>query len=70
MHERIGAAQRNGRRDVKADAVSHAAAMPLVRAAGGRITGLDGRDSTDDDLERVTSNGILHDELLACLEGL
>jgi myo-inositol-1(or 4)-monophosphatase len=55
---------------LKADAVSHAAAMPLVRAAGGRITGLDGRDSTDDDLERVTSNGILHDELLACLEGL
>ena len=29
---------------LKADAVSHAAAMPLVRAAGGRVTRLDGGD--------------------------
>jgi myo-inositol-1(or 4)-monophosphatase len=52
---------------LKADVVSHAAAMPLVRAAGGRVTRLDGTDATDDDLERVVSNGRIHDELLACL---
>ncbi|HSC97299.1 MAG TPA: inositol monophosphatase [Casimicrobiaceae bacterium] len=52
---------------LKADVVSHAAAMPLVRAAGGRVTRLDGTDATDDDLERVVTNGRIHDELLACL---
>ena len=55
---------------LKADAVSHAAAMPLVRAAGGRVTRLDGRDADDDDLQRIASNGRIHDELLACLNGL
>jgi myo-inositol-1(or 4)-monophosphatase len=54
----------------KADVVSHAAAMPLVRAAGGRVTRLDGRDATDDDLERIASNGAIHDALLACLAGV
>ena len=55
---------------LKADAVSHAAAMPLVRAAGGRVTRLDGGDSGDDDLEKIASNGLIHDELLKCLDGL
>jgi myo-inositol-1(or 4)-monophosphatase len=55
---------------LKADAVSHAAAMPLVRAAGGRVTRLDGRDADDDDLERIASNGAIHDELLALLDGV
>jgi myo-inositol-1(or 4)-monophosphatase len=54
---------------LKADAVSHAAAMPLVRAAGGRVTRLDGRDASDDDVERVASNGLIHDALLDCLRG-
>jgi myo-inositol-1(or 4)-monophosphatase len=52
---------------LKADIVSHAAATPLVRAAGGRVTKLDGRDSAVDDLEKIASNGLIHDELLACL---
>jgi myo-inositol-1(or 4)-monophosphatase len=55
---------------LKADIVSHAAAMPLVRAAGGRVTRFDGRDSTDEDLEKIASNGAIHDELLACLAGV
>lgn len=55
---------------LKADIVSHAGAMPLVRAGGGRVTRLDGRDSTDDDLQKIASNGLIHDELLACLNGL
>ena len=54
---------------LKADAVSHAAAMPLVRAAGGRVTRLDGRDASDDDVERVASNALIHDALLDCLRG-
>lgn len=55
---------------LKADIVSHAAAMSLVRAAGGRITRLDGRDAHDDDLQKIASNGRIHDELLECLRGL
>lgn len=55
---------------LKADVVSHAAAMPLVRAAGGSITRLDGSDANDEDLERVVSNGAIHDELLECLRGV
>src|SRR6185312_15192476 len=41
---------------LKADVVSHAAATPLVRAAGGRVTTLAGTDSTDTDLEKIASN--------------
>lgn len=52
---------------LKADVVSHAAAMPLVRAAGGRVTTLDGRDAVDEDPERIASNGRLHDDLLRCI---
>jgi myo-inositol-1(or 4)-monophosphatase len=55
---------------LKADAVSHAAAMPLVRAAGGHVTRLDNRDSTDDDMEKIASNGLIHDQLLQCLRGV
>ena len=55
---------------LKADVVSHAAAMPLVRAAGGRVTRFDGHDAIDDDLERIASNGLIHDELLRCLQGV
>jgi myo-inositol-1(or 4)-monophosphatase len=55
---------------IKADIVSHAAAMPIVRGAGGRITRLDGSEAGDDDAERVASNGHLHTELLACLKGI
>ena len=49
---------------LKADIVSHAAAMPLLRAAGGRITRPDGREAGDEDAERIASNGLLHEELL------
>lgn len=52
---------------LKADIVSHAAAMPLVRAAGGRVTTVDGRDSRDEDLEKVVTNGHIHEELLAAI---
>jgi myo-inositol-1(or 4)-monophosphatase len=55
---------------LKADVVSHAAAMPLVRAAGGRVTRLDGRDAVDEDEERVASHGAIHDALLECLRGI
>ncbi len=52
---------------IKADVVSHAAAMQLVVAGGGRVTTLDGRDSSVDDLEKIATNGFIHDELLAQL---
>ena len=50
---------------IKADIVSHAAALPLVRAAGGRVSTLPGSDAADEDLEKIASNGRIHDELLA-----
>lgn len=55
---------------IKADVVSHAAALPLVRAAGGKVTTLSGADSTDEDLEKIASNGRIHDELLAELRAV
>jgi myo-inositol-1(or 4)-monophosphatase len=55
---------------LKADLVSHAAAMPLVRAAGGRVTRLDGRDAFDEDVERVAAHGAIHDALLELLHGI
>ncbi|MGG5823909.1 inositol monophosphatase family protein [Falsiroseomonas sp. HW251] len=54
---------------LKADAVSHAGAMPMVRAAGGRVTRLDDADARDDDTERVASNGLIHGELLELVAG-
>jgi myo-inositol-1(or 4)-monophosphatase len=61
----VAAGQLSGFVGIKADIVSHAAAMPLVRAAGGRITTEAGVDSTDTDLVKIASNGRIHDELLA-----
>jgi myo-inositol-1(or 4)-monophosphatase len=52
---------------LKADIVSHAAAMPLVRAAGGRVTTVTGVDSVDADLEKIVSNGMIHEELLEAI---
>ncbi|MDQ6620346.1 MAG: inositol monophosphatase [Pseudomonadota bacterium] len=52
---------------IKADAVSHAAAMQLVRAGGGQVTTLQGHASSVDDLHKVASNGHIHEELLAQL---
>lgn len=52
---------------LKADIVSHAAAMPLVRAAGGRVTTVKGADSRDEDLEKIVTNGLIHDELLEAI---
>lgn len=66
----VACAQLDAYISLKADVVSHAAAMPLARAAGGRVTRLDGVDSSDDDLEKVTSNGLIHTELLDRLFGL
>jgi myo-inositol-1(or 4)-monophosphatase len=66
----VASAQLDAYVSLKADIVSHAAAMPLVRAAGGRVTTLDGVDSRDEDLEKITSNGLIHDELLALLRGV
>lgn len=55
---------------MKADIVSHAAAMLLLRHAGGLITRPDGTRATDDDAERVASNGHLHAALLELLQGV
>jgi myo-inositol-1(or 4)-monophosphatase len=53
---------------LKADVVSHAAAMPLVRAAGGRVTTVAGHDSGDEDLEKIASNGLIHNDLIAAVK--
>jgi myo-inositol-1(or 4)-monophosphatase len=52
---------------LKADIVSHAAAMPLVREAGGRVTTVAGNDAIDGDLEKIASNSLIHDALLEAL---
>ena len=50
-----------------ADIVSHAAAMPLIRAGGGEVTTLAGLPCKIEDLEKIASNGLIHDELLSNL---
>jgi myo-inositol-1(or 4)-monophosphatase len=52
---------------IKADVVSPATGIALVRAAGGRATTLDGSDATLEDLEKVACAPALVDELLAAL---
>jgi myo-inositol-1(or 4)-monophosphatase len=65
----VAAGQLDGFVSLKADAVSHAGAMPLVRAAGGVVTTTSGRRSTDDNREKIASNGHIHEELLVSLAG-
>ena len=55
---------------IKADIVSYAAAMPLLRAAGGKVTTLSGADAVDEDTQKIGSNGLVHDELLEALRDL
>ncbi|MCP3388056.1 metallophosphoesterase [Bradyrhizobium sp. CCGB12] len=52
---------------LKADVVSHAAAMPMVWAGGGRVTTLTGNPCRNDDLDKIASNGLIHEELLSHL---
>jgi len=54
---------------IRADIWSHVATTPLVRAAGGKVTRLDGEDSSDADACKIASNGRIHAELLSCIEG-
>jgi fructose-1,6-bisphosphatase/inositol monophosphatase family enzyme len=60
----VAAGRMDGFVSLKADVVSHAAGMALVRAGGGRVSTLNGRDAKIDDLERIVTNGLIHDELL------
>jgi fructose-1,6-bisphosphatase/inositol monophosphatase family enzyme len=60
----VAAGRMDGFVSIKADVVSHAAGMELIRAGGGRVSTLDGRAAAIDDLERIASNGLIHDELL------
>lgn len=63
----VAAGRMDGFVSIKADVVSHAAGMELIKAGGGRVTTLAGVDSKVDDLEKIASNGLIHDELLAQL---
>jgi histidinol-phosphatase len=58
--------------DVAADANlavwDYAALVPIVEEAGGRLTGLDGGPPSDGE-QVVSSNGLVHDAVLALLAG-
>ena len=66
----VAAGQLDAAVSIKADIVSYAAAMPLLRAAGGKVTTLSGADSVDEDTQKIGSNGLIHDELLEALRDL
>ena len=66
----VASGRSDGFVSIKADVVSHATGNELIRAAGGRVTRLDGRDAAIDDLERIATNGLIHDELLATLNAI
>ena len=66
----VAAGRMDGFVSIKADVVSHATGMELVKAAGGRVSTLSGRDATLDDLEKIATNGLIHDELLQHLHAV
>jgi hypothetical protein len=39
----------------------------MVWAGGGKVTTLTGRPCRNDDLDKIASNGLIHEELLALL---
>ena len=66
----VASGRSDGCVSIKADVVSHATGNALIRAAGGRVSTLSGRDATIDDLERIATNGRIHDELLGHLNAV
>jgi len=66
----VASGRSDGFVSIKADVVSHATGNELIRAAGGRVTTLSGADAKIDDLERVATNGLIHDELLEQLNAV
>ncbi|MBA3772402.1 MAG: hypothetical protein H0X13_07950 [Ramlibacter sp.] len=60
----VASGRMDGFVSIKADVVSYAAGLPLIRAAGGQVTNLRGADASVDDLEKISSNGWMHEELL------
>ena len=66
----VAAGRMDGFVSIKADVVSHATGMALVRAAGGRVSTLSGGEARIDDFERVATNGLIHDELLEHLNAV
>ena len=66
----VASGRSDGFVSIKADVVSHATGNALIRAAGGRVSTLNGRDATIDDLERIATNGSIHDELLGHLNAV
>lgn len=46
-----------------------AAGVLILREAGGKVTGLDGSDYRLDNPQLVSSNGLIHDQLLELLNG-
>jgi len=63
----VASGRLDGFLSLKADIVSHAAGTSLVRAGGGQVTTLAGADCRNDDIEKVASNGLIHEELLSHL---
>jgi myo-inositol-1(or 4)-monophosphatase len=66
----VAAGRMDGFVSIKADVVSHATGMALIRAAGGRVSTLSGREARIDDLERIATNGLIHGELLEHLNAV
>ena len=66
----VAGARLDGFVSLKADLVSHAGAMPLLREAGGRISGLDGTEATDEQPVRIATNSLIHEEVLNVLQDL
>ena len=65
----VANAQLDGFISLKADTVSHAGAMPILREAGGQVTLLDGSEAGDADTVRIATNGHIHAEMLVELAG-
>ena len=50
-----------------ASSAASPSAVACRKAAGGRVTTVEGADSRDEDLEKIVTNGLIHDELLEAI---
>ena len=56
-----------GKYRVQAEANGHTLTRSAQVRNSGKVTTVDGRDSRDEDLEKIVTNDLIHDELLQAI---
>ena len=64
----VAAGRFDGYWELKLNAWDKAAAMLIVKEAGGRLSNYKGQPLTLEDIQNVASNGLIHKEMLKTLK--